>query len=79
MACSLHVAKEPLFDCTCADTNYSHAVEKVRIALHATHYPGSYGDHTKCCEQIDSTLNAIRRMEQNPNFHEEDWYERRNK
>lgn len=72
MACQLHVAKEKLYDCTCADTHYSQAVERVRIAMHATHYPGSYGDHSKCCEEFDRVLNQIRRMERNPSFREED-------
>lgn len=79
MACTLHVGKDKLFDCTCADTNFSHAVEKVRIAFHATHYPGSYGDHSKCCEQFDKACDQVRRMELNPNFWEEDYYERRAK
>lgn len=79
MACSLHVGKEPLFDCTCANTNYSHAVERCRVAIHASHYPGSYGDHSVCCADIDRALDQVRRMEQNPNFREEDYYEQRNR
>lgn len=72
MACSLHVGKEKLYDCTCANTKYSQAVERVRIAYHATHRPGSYGDHTACCADFDRVCDNIRRMERNPNFVEAD-------
>lgn len=77
MACSLHVHKVQPADCTCANTHYSQAIERVRIALHATHWPGSYGDHSECCEDTDRVLDQIRRMEQNPAFLEEDPYEAR--
>lgn len=75
MACTLHVFKDKNFDCTCANTMYSKAVESVRMAFHATHWPGSYGDHTKCCEEFDIVCDRVRRMERNPNFVEGDYYD----
>ena len=71
MACTLHVNKDKLFDCTCARTQYSKAVERVRVAYHATHLPGSYGDHSKCCALLDEVLDEVRRMEDNPDFIED--------
>lgn len=70
MACNLHVDRIKTSDCTCANTPYGYAVERARIALHALHWPGSYGDHSECCDEIDRTLDAVRRMERNPNFKE---------